>query len=166
LKTRAAGAQDSALSTEHFCLTFALRRISIKPSSASRNHSDELNMNMEKDETIAAHEKRRQAVHADDDDILVRVLDIPEANYECVMVNNSWLERGLLEGDIILFAARDNPEEGDIVLIEEDQHTRLGVASVPSYLQTTQGSRPLNWSERIVGVGVALARNLGMKRET
>ena len=125
----------------------------------------EINLNMEKDETIAAHEKRRQTVYADDDDILVRVLDIPEADYECVMVNSSWLERGLLEGDIILFAARDNPEEGDIVLIEEDQHTRLGVASVPGYLETSQGRRPLEWSERIVGVGVALARKLGLKRD-
>ncbi|MEN3333864.1 MAG: hypothetical protein V7641_3229 [Blastocatellia bacterium] len=120
---------------------------------------------MEKDETIAAHEKRRQVVYADDDDILVRVLYIPVADYECVMVNNSWLERGLLEGDIILFAARDNPEEGDIVLIEEDQHTRLGVASVPGYLETSQGRRPLEWSERIIGVGVALARKLGAKRD-
>ena len=52
---------------------------------------------MEKDETIAAQEKRRQQVYADEDDILVRVLDIPEADYECVLVNSSWLERGLLE---------------------------------------------------------------------
>ncbi|HKQ07223.1 MAG TPA: hypothetical protein VJ464_19010 [Blastocatellia bacterium] len=115
---------------------------------------------MEKDETIAANEKRRQQVYADDDDILVRVLDIPEADYECVMVNSSWLERGLLEGDIILFASRDDPEEGDIVLIEEDHYTRLGVASVPGYLETSQGRRPLEWSERIVGVGIALARKL------
>jgi hypothetical protein len=119
---------------------------------------------MEKDETVAAHEKRRQQVYADEDDILVRVLDIPEADYECVMVNSSWLERGLLEGDIILFAARDNPEEGDIVLIEEDLYTRLGVASVPGYLETSQGRRPLEWSERIIGVGVALARKLSAKR--
>ena len=101
---------------------------------------------MEKDETIAAQEKRRQQVYADEDDILVRVLDIPEADYECVLVNSSWLERGLLEGDI--------------VLIEEDHYTRLGVASVPGYLETSQGRRPLEWSERIVGVGVALARKL------
>jgi hypothetical protein len=118
---------------------------------------------MEKDETIAAQDKRRQQVSAGADDILVRVLDIPEADYECVMVNSSWLARGFLEGDIILFAARDNPEEGDIVLIEEDQHTRLGVASVPGYLETSQGRRPLEWSERIVGVGVALARRLAAK---
>ena len=118
---------------------------------------------MEKDETIAASEKRRQTVYADDDDVLVRVLDIPEADYECVMVNSAWLERGLLEGDIILFAARPDAEEGDIVLIEEDEHTRLGIASVPGYLETTQGRRPLEWSERIVGVGVGLARKLGAK---
>ena len=124
-------------------------------------HADKAGLNMEKDETIAAHEKRRQQVYADEDDILVRVLDIPEAAYECVMVNSSWIERGLLEGDIILFAARDNPEEGEIVLIEEDQYTRLGVASVPGYLETSQGRRPLEWSERIIGVGVALARKLG-----
>lgn len=124
------------------------------------NDCDEFDLNMEKDETIAAHEKRRQQVYADEDDVLVRVLDIPEAAYECVMVNSSWLARGLLEGDIILFAARDNPEEGEIVLIEEDQYTRLGVASVPGYLETSQGRRPLEWSERIIGVGVALARKL------
>ena len=122
--------------------------------------TNKADLNMEKDETIAAHEKRRQQVYADEDDILVRVLDIPEADYECVMINSSWLERGLLEGDIILFTARDNPEEGDIVLIEEDHYTRLGVASVPGYLETSQGRRPLEWSERIVGVGVALARKL------
>ena len=118
---------------------------------------------MEKDETIATPDKRRQRVSADADDILVRVLDIPEADYECVMVNSSWLEHGLLEGDIILFAARDNPEEGDIVLIEEDQHARLGLAAVPGYLDTAQGRRPLEWSERIIGVGVALARKLRAK---
>ena len=120
---------------------------------------------MEKDETIAAQEKRRQRVTAAADDIIVRVIDITEADYECVMVNSSWLERGLLEGDIILFAARDNPEEGDIVLIEEGQHTRLGVAWMPGYLETSQGRRALEWSERIVGVGVALARKLEAKRE-
>ena len=119
---------------------------------------------MEKNETIAAQDKRRQQVSAAANDILVRVLDIPEADYECVMVNSSWLERGFLEGDIILFAARDNPEEGDIVLIEEDQHTRLGVAAVPGYLDISEGRRPLEWSERIIGVGVALARRLGAKR--
>ena len=44
---------------------------------------------MEKDETIAAHEKRRQAVYADDDDILVRVLDIPEADKEKICYRNA-----------------------------------------------------------------------------
>ena len=116
---------------------------------------------MEKDETIPAQEKRRQLVSTDEDDVLVQILDIPEADYQCVMVNSPWIERGLLEGDIILFAARDNPEEGEIVLIEQDGHTRLGVAADRDYLQTLQGRRPLDWTERIVGVGVALARKLG-----
>ena len=117
---------------------------------------------MEKDETIAAHEKRRQAVYADDDDILVRVLDIPEADYECVMVNSSWLERSLLEGDIILFAARDNPEEGDIVLIEDEGRVRLGVLAEPGFLETRSGSRPLDASEQIE-VGENCMIGLGWK---
>jgi hypothetical protein len=118
----------------------------------------------EKDEIVEAQEKRRQEVEADEDDILVRVLDIPEGDYQCMMVNSSWVERGLLEGDIILFAARDNPEEGDIVLLEENSVTRLGISSEIGYLQTSRGKRQLEWNEHIIGVGVALARKLGAKK--
>jgi hypothetical protein len=116
---------------------------------------------MEKENNIPAHEKRHLQVSADDDDILVRILDIPEADYECVMVNSSWAEKSLLEGDIILFAARADGEGGDIILIEdEEDRVRLGILSRPGFLETTYGRRPLEASERIIGVGVALARRL------
>jgi hypothetical protein len=117
---------------------------------------------MSKDENVPAHEKRRQQVYADDEDVLVRVLEIPEADYECVMVNSSWPARSLVEGDIILFAYsfRSEPGGGDIVLIEQDGHTRLGILAAPGVLDTVRGHRPLTDSERVVGVGVALARKL------
>jgi hypothetical protein len=115
---------------------------------------------MEKDSDIPAHEKRRLQVYADDEDILVRVLDIPEADYECVMVNSSWPEKSLLDGDIILFAARTDGEGGDIVLIEEEGRVRLGILSRQGFLETSYGRRPIEASERIIGVGVALARRL------
>ncbi|MFP5263842.1 MAG: hypothetical protein ACLGJB_18330 [Blastocatellia bacterium] len=116
---------------------------------------------MEKEDNLPAHEKRHLQVYADDEDILVRVLDIPEADYECVMVNSSWPEKSLLEGDIILFAARADAAAGDVVLIqEEESRVRLGILSKPGFLETTYGRRPLEASERIIGVGVALARRL------
>jgi len=115
---------------------------------------------MDKDENIQAHEKRRSQVYAKTDDILVRILDIPEADYECVMVNSSWINKGLIEGDIILFAESSDPVAGDIVLIEEEGRTRLGLASSYGFLETSLGRRPLEASERIIGVGVALARKL------
>jgi hypothetical protein len=120
---------------------------------------------MEKEDNLPAHEKRHLQVYADDEDILVRVLDIPEADYECVMVNSSWPEKSLLEGDIILFAARTDAEGGDIVLIEEEEEekekrVRLGILAKPGFLETTYGRRPLEASERIIGVGIALARRL------
>jgi hypothetical protein len=116
---------------------------------------------MEKEDNLPAHGKRHLQVYADDEDVLVRVLDIPEADYECVMVNSSWPEKSLLEGDIILFAARTDAEGGDIVLIEEEEtRVRLGILSRPGFLETTYGRRPLEASERIIGVGVALARRL------
>ncbi|HXG91379.1 MAG TPA: hypothetical protein VNN73_03300 [Blastocatellia bacterium] len=117
---------------------------------------------MEKDENIPAHEKRRQQVYADDEDVLVQVLEIPEADYECVMVNSSWPEKSLREGDIVLcaYSYRSEPASGDIVLIEQEGHTRLGILAAPGFLETTYGSRPLEPDEKIVGVGVALARKL------
>ena len=115
---------------------------------------------MEKDQNIPAHEKRRLRVYADDEDIVVKVLGVPEADYECVMVNGSWPEKSLLEGDIVLCADGRVPLTGDIVLIEEDGRVRLGVLAEPGFLETRSGSRPIEASERVVGVGVALARKL------
>lgn len=115
---------------------------------------------MEKDENIQAHEKRRQQVYVDDEDVLAQVLEVREGDYECVMVNHSWPEKGLIEGDIILFVAKDAGEAGDIVLIEEEGRTRLGIIFEPGFLETRSGSRPLEAGERIVGVGMALARSL------
>ncbi|MGA9773534.1 MAG: hypothetical protein WBV94_31175 [Blastocatellia bacterium] len=115
---------------------------------------------MEKDENIRSHEKRRSQVYATGEDILVRILDIPEADYKCVMVNSSWIDKGLIEGDIILFAERSDPVAGDIVLIEEAGRTRLGLASSYGFLETSLGRRPIEAAERIIGVGVALARKL------
>ena len=115
---------------------------------------------MEKNENIQAHEKRRQQVTVDDEDVLTQVLDVREGDYECVMVNHSWPEKGLIEGDIVLFVPGDLGQAGDIVLIEEDGQTRLGIIFEPGYLETREGSRPIEAQEQIVGIGVALARKL------
>jgi hypothetical protein len=115
---------------------------------------------MEKDENIPSHEKRRLQVYADDEDVLVKVLGIPEADYDCVMVNGSWPEKSLIEGDIVLCAGGRSPLAGDIVLIEEEGRVRLGMLAEPGFLETKYGSRPIEASERIIGVGVALARKL------
>ena len=115
---------------------------------------------MEKNENIQAHEKRRQQVTVDDEDVLVQVLDVREGDYECVMVNHSWPEKGLVEGDIVLFVPGDLGQAGDIVVIEEDGQTRLGIIFEPGYLETRAGSRPIEAQEQIVGIGVALARKL------
>lgn len=115
---------------------------------------------VEKDQNIPAHEKRRLKVYADDEDVVVKVLGIPEADYECVMVNGSWAEKSLVEGDIVLCAEGRAPLAGDIVLIEEEGRVRLGILAEPGFLETKSGSRPIEASERIVGVGVALARKL------
>jgi len=115
---------------------------------------------MEKDENIPAHDKRRLHVYVDDDDAFVEVLGIPYGNYECVMVNGSWPEKSLIEGDIVLCADGRSPLTGDIVLIEEDGRVRLGIMAEPGSLETRHGSRPIELSERVIGVGVALARKL------
>lgn len=115
---------------------------------------------MEKDENIPAHEKRQLRVYADNHDTLVEALGIPEGDYRCVMVNGSWAEKNLVEGDIVLCADGRSPLAGDIVVIEEEGRVRLGILAEPGFLETKQGSRPLAMSERIVGVGVALARKL------
>jgi hypothetical protein len=117
---------------------------------------------MNKDEKSEDREKRRKQVYADNEDVLVEVLGLPEADYECVRVNSSWSEKSLLEGDMILFAYsyRAEPRAGDIVLIDHDDETRLGLLSLAGELETINGPRPLDASERIVGVGVALMRKL------
>ena len=115
---------------------------------------------LEKDENIPAHEKRRLRFYADHEDIVVKAVGVPEADYECVRVNGTWAEKSLLEGDIVLCADGRIPLPGDIVLIEEDGRVRLGVLSEPGYLETKTGSRPMEPSERIAGVGVALVRKL------
>ena len=115
---------------------------------------------MENDDIVETDEPRRVQLYVDDEDVMVRVLNLNEGDYEIVKVNSSWLERGFLEGDVILFAEDKEPEDGDIVLIEDDGMTRLGVASAPGYLLTLQGPRPLDPGETIVGVGMGLARRL------
>src|SRR5438552_9386857 len=104
---------------------------------------------MEKDENIPAHEKRRLQVYADDEDVLVKVLGIPEADYECVTVNGSWAAKSLLEGDIILCGQDRTPLLGDIVLIDEEGRVRLGVVAVPGFLGTSWGRGPRGASGRI-----------------
>jgi hypothetical protein len=115
---------------------------------------------MENDEVIAAHEKRRLNVYVDNEDVLARVLEVPEADYECVMVNASWPDKGLVEGDVVLVSAAAVPRAGDIVLIEEEGRVRLGLLSEPGFLETPAGVRPVGETERIIGAGVALARRL------
>ena len=111
-----------------------------------------------------ASEKRRLEVSASADDLLVRLLSIPSSSYECVTVNSSWPEKGLIEGDIVLCVRDRSAGEGDIVLIEQNGAERLGVMSTPGYLETPRGNRLLEATENISGVGVALAR--GLNRET
>jgi len=115
---------------------------------------------MEKEENTNPYEKRRLQVYASGNDVLVKVLDVPEADYECLIVKNSWPERGLLEGDIVLCTASSVGADGDIVMIDQGGQVRLGILSTLGYLQTPYGLRPLEASERIIGVGVALARKL------
>jgi hypothetical protein len=115
---------------------------------------------MEQEQNLQPNEKRRLQVYASHNDVLVKVLDVPEADYECVMVNSSWQQKCLLEGDIVLCNASSEAADGDIVMIEEAGQVRLGVLSTPGYLETPIGFRPLEPAERIIGVGVALARRL------
>jgi hypothetical protein len=115
---------------------------------------------MEHEEDTNAKGKRRLRVRASGGDVFVTVLDVPEGEYECVLVNGSWIEKGLLEGDMVLCNASSEATDGDIVMIEEHGEIRLGVLSTLGYLATPVGQRPLEPSERIVGVGVALARRL------
>jgi hypothetical protein len=115
---------------------------------------------MENEDLVETDDNRRTHLYIDDEDVMVRVLKLNEGDYEIVRVNTSWLDRGFLQNDVILFAEDVEPEDGDIVLIEEEGLTRLGVASAPGYLLTKQGPRPLDAGETIVGVGMGLARRL------
>ena len=45
-------------------------------------------------------------------------------------------------------------------MIEQEGQAKLGILSTLGYLETPSGLRPLEASERIIGVGVALARKL------
>jgi hypothetical protein len=115
---------------------------------------------MENEQSIAAEEKRRQQVYVDKDDALARVLEVAEADYQCVRVNGSWLDKGLMEGDIVLVSLDATPRIDDIVLLEEDGQEKLGIMHEPGWLQILSGARPLNAAERVIGVGVALVRPL------
>jgi hypothetical protein len=99
-------------------------------------------------------------VRAASDDLLVRILNIPEIEYEGIKVNSSWPQKGLVEGDIVLCARGETPGEGDIVLLEQHGLERLGLMGTPGFLETPRGNRPLEASENVVGVGVVLVRNL------
>lgn len=112
---------------------------------------------MEKDE----RELRRLQLYAADDDLLVEARIIAEGDYECVRVNSSWPEKNLFEGDVIFFSEGDVADAGDIVLIEQEGSVRIGLIAEPGSLETPAGCRPMEASERIVGVGVALASRLG-----
>src|SRR5918999_431942 len=111
---------------------------------------------MDRDEIIPAGKKRRLQVYVDDSDVLVEALEIAKGDYECVMVNSSWVDRGLLEGDVVLFSAGAEAAGGDIVLIEQGGRVRIGLIVQPGVLDTPQGHRPLAADERIIGVGHAL----------
>jgi len=117
-------------------------------------------MNMEKDENIPAGEKRRVQAYVDGEDVLATLLGVPEADYECVTVNTSWPDKGLVEGDVVLITGGQIARGGDIVLIEEGGQVRPGLMSEPGWLETAYGTRPLNATEHIIGVGLALARRL------
>jgi hypothetical protein len=114
------------------------------------------------EEEAAPHNQRRQTeIRVGNEDSLVRLLGLAEGDYLSITVNSSWPEKSLLEGDVIMFGPAGAPEAGDIVLIEKDGRVRLGIVSRPGFLETVYGRRPLEASERIIAVGVALARKIG-----
>ena len=115
---------------------------------------------MERDENTPVGEKRRIQAYVDGEDALARLLGVPEADYECVTVNSSWPDKGLIQGDVVLITPSEVARGGDIVLIDEDGQVRLGLVSEPGWLETAYGARPLNANEHIIGVGLALARRL------
>jgi hypothetical protein len=112
------------------------------------------------DEQSTADLNRRMQVYVDKDDVLARTLDLAEADYQCVRVNGTWLDKGLMEGDMVLISESPTPRGGDVVLLEEDGRQRLGLMHEPGWLETMSGVRPLNATERVAGVGIALVRAL------
>jgi hypothetical protein len=115
---------------------------------------------MAEENAATAADKRRLELPASNDDLLVRILDIPATSYECVTVNGSWYDKGLSKGDIVLCARGQMAGEGDIVLIEQDGQEKLAIMSSPGFLETPRGSRMLEANENIVAVGMALTRKL------
>lgn len=116
---------------------------------------------MEEDEATLPDQRRQVKVLLGDEDSLVRLLGLAPGDYFSVTVNSSWPEKGLLEGDVIMFSQSDAPDADDIVLIEEGGSARLGIVSRPGFLETVYGRRPLEATERIIAVAVALARKTG-----
>src|SRR5262249_62010419 len=96
---------------------------------------------MEKDENVPAGEKRRLQAYVDGEDVLARVLGVPEADYECVTVNSSWPDKGLVEGDVVLITAGQIARGGGIVVVEEEGHVRLGLISEPGGREGAYGGR-------------------------
>jgi len=115
---------------------------------------------MTDENTVEAQENRRLEVTVNRDDLLVRLLNVPETTCECISVNSAWPEKGLMEGDVVLCARGQLVGEGNIVLIEQDGREKLGIMSTPGFLETPRGNRPLDATENIVGVGIALVRKL------
>lgn len=116
---------------------------------------------MEKDATRQPHENRQVEVYLDEDDVLAQALGLAEGDYLCITVNVSWPEKGFLEGDVIILTPRQVADAGDIVLIEEEGSVRIGLVSRPGFLETLYGRRPLEATEQIIAVAVALARRMG-----
>jgi hypothetical protein len=115
---------------------------------------------MTEDNSVPTTEKRHLEVFAGSDDLLVRIFNISEASYECITVNSSWPEKGLIEGDAVLCVRGQIGTEGSIVLIEQDGRERLGLMATPGFVETPRGNRPLGADENIVGVAIALLRDL------
>lgn len=122
---------------------------------------------MDEKRSPSSIERPRRRFFVDDEDLLARVLGVVEGDYECVPVRNAWPEKGLIEGDTVVVAEGGDvgAGAGDVVLIESEGTTRLGLLASAGWLETPSGSRPLEAAERIIGVGVALVRKLGAKSD-
>jgi hypothetical protein len=116
---------------------------------------------VEEDDATSPDQRRQTKVWLGSEDSLVRVLGLAPGDYFSVTVNSSWPEKGLLEGDVIMLSRAGSPASGDVVLIEEEGGAKLGIVSRPGFLETVYGRRPLEATERIIAVAVALARRTG-----